>query len=96
VVANVLDGLLDGIQQRILLDQVTDGVSRKPQLGEDGDGDASLAAGPRSLEDGIRIGRWIGQDTPRRTGRNACKPVLIDGTEVHDLVSGVSLHGWHA
>ncbi len=86
-VAGALDhggqGGLDGVQQRVLQQQVLDRVAGEGQLGEDGDRDAVLVAGPGLAEDGVGVGRRVGQRGALRARGDAREPVPVDRGEPH-------------
>src|SRR5689334_16811465 len=74
---------LDRVQQRVLLDEILDGVAGQAELGEYGDRRALVVTGPRRGQDRRRIGGGIGDAGGRDTGRDAGEAVPVDRMEVH-------------
>ncbi len=74
---------LDGIEQRILLDQVLDRIAGQAQLGENRDRRRLLVAGIGRCQDSPGVGRGIGDMGRGDTGRHARKSVSVDRVESH-------------
>jgi hypothetical protein len=60
--------LLDGVEQRVLHQDVFDGVARQRHLGEDGEPDPVVVALARSLEHGVGVGRGFSDRGVQRAG----------------------------
>ncbi len=76
-------GDLDGVQQRVLQQQVLDRVAGQGQLGEHRHGDAVLVAGPALAEDVLRVRRRVGQRGALRARGHARETVPVDRGEPH-------------
>ena len=81
-----LNDLLDRdqhrVQDRVLEEQVVDGVAGEEQLGEDRDGDPVLVAGTCLGEHGGRVRRRVSNRHRRRSGRHAREAVRVGRGEV--------------
>jgi hypothetical protein len=74
---------LDGIEQRILLDQILDRISGQAQFGKNRDRNRLLVAGLGRRQDSLRVGRGIGDMGRGDTGRHARKSMSVDRVESH-------------
>ena len=75
--------VLDGLEQRVLQEQVVDGVAGEAQLGEDRHGDPSSWQARACASTGARVGGGVGDRDRHRAGRDPGEPVGVGGVEVH-------------
>ena len=77
------DGRFHRVQQRSLLQQVTDGIAGQSQLGKHRHGNSLIVACPRHVQYGACVGRRIRQRGPGRAGGDADETVTVDGSKAH-------------
>ena len=71
------------VEQRVLEQQVVDGVPAERELGEDGDRDAVVVAGADLLQDRARVDRGVGHRHRHRARRHAGEALVVGRGEVH-------------
>ena len=76
-------GLVDGVQQRIVQQQVVDGVAADPQLGEGHHGHSSVVCLAHHLEGAFRVGVRGEIGDGQRRGRHPGEALGVGIEEVH-------------
>ena len=77
------DGGVRGVQQRVLQEQVVDGVAGEAELGEHRHRDAVLVGLPGHRDDRGGVGRGVGDGHRQRARRDPREPVRVRRVEVH-------------
>lgn len=80
---DVEQGVLDGIEQRVLQKDVLDRVTRQRELGEHGHGDAVVVTLARDPQHRLGIGGRIRQHRAVGAGGHPHEPVTVGGVEIH-------------
>ena len=73
----------DGVEQRVLQQQIVDRVAGHAEFREQREGNALVVAAPDGMQDRARVGARIGDRGLRRTSRNADETVRINRAEIH-------------
>ena len=73
----------DGIEQRVLHEQVVDGVGRKRQLGEDRERGTVVVARLPRRQDRVGVGLGIADASRRGAGGDANEAVIVERTRGH-------------
>ena len=84
------DRVLHAGEQRVLEEEVVDGVARQAELGEHRHRDVVVVAGPRLRDDLGGVGGGIGQVHGQRARGDAREALRVGGVEVHALTLGNS------
>src|SRR5690606_31798893 len=74
---------LDGIEQRVLLDQIVDGIAGQAELGEDRDRGALVMAGARRSQNRGGIGGGVGDAAGGDASGDAGEAMPVDRMEIH-------------
>ncbi len=80
---DVLQGLLHGVQQRILQQQVLDRIARQGEFGEDDQPGAVPVLILGDPDHGRRVGHWIRDRRAQRARGHADEALRVDRAKVH-------------
>ncbi len=88
------DGLFHAVEQRVLQQQVLDGIAGQGQFRQHRQRHAARVTIPRHGEHGLCVRRGVGERGPDRAGGDAGEAVGVEGVEIHDRHCGPQRSFW--